>query len=189
MNQQVSMNVFLHSILVVQEMNDFTVTEARDALLAKHSEFTDEVECRKIIYRQLTRAIEKGFIIRADCFKSGNKRIIYSKTEKYFNLEFIPSLHRTKKRTTTIKPSVQAATVKVDYITELKKELTTYEIDLDTILEEAKEYKRLSIRFPELQKTLKLHQSKAKQKSIKLLGKIHALQNLMGYTITEMGSC
>ena len=184
MSQQVNMNAFLYSLLITLEMNDFTVTEARDALLTEHAEFTDEVESRKFIYRQLTRSIEKGFITRADNFESGSKKIIYSKTKKFFNSEFIPSTQGTKKITATTKPPVKTP-ITVDYTAELKKELTAYEIDLDTILEEAKEYKRLSVRFPELQKTLKQHQSKAKYRSIQLLGKIHALQNLMGYTVTE----
>lgn len=77
----------------------------------------------------------------------------------------------------------------LSYKTELKKELLAYEIDLNTILEEAEEYKRLSTRFPELQKKLQEHQLQAKDKSIKLLGKVHALQNLLGYTVTEYQSC
>lgn len=75
------------------------------------------------------------------------------------------------------------------YKIELKRELMAYEIDLNTTLEEVKEYKRLSTRFPELQDKLKLHQSQAKDKSIKLLGKIHALQNLLSYTVTENQPC
>jgi hypothetical protein len=77
----------------------------------------------------------------------------------------------------------------IDYQEELKKELLAYEIDLNTTLEEAKEYKRLSARFPKLQDQLQQHHSNAKDKSIKLLGKLHALQNLLGYTVTGHQSC
>jgi len=188
MSQQVNMNVFLHYLLVTQKMNDFTVAEARDALLTEYTEFTDEVESRKFVYRQLTRNIGKGLIKRIDCFKTGSKQVIYSKTEKFFTSKIVPITRGSKKRTTTTKPPVKTP-VAVDYKAELKKELMTYEIDLNTILEEAKEYKRLSIRFPELQKRLKQHQSQAKEKSIRLLGKVHALQNLLGYTVTEDQSC
>jgi hypothetical protein len=188
MSQQVNMNVFLHSLLITNKMNDFTVAEARDSLLTEHAEFTDELESRKFIYRQLTRNIEKGLIKRSDCFEGGTKKVLYSKTDKFFASKIVPISRRSKMRSSITKSTANKP-VAIDYKAELKKELTVYEIDLNTILEEAEEYKRLSIRFPELQKRLKQHQSQAKDKSIQLLGKIHALQNLLGYSVTEDQSC
>lgn len=188
MSQQMNMNVFLYSLLVTHKMDDFTVAEAKDALVKEHSEFTDEVEARKFVYRQLTRNVEKGMLKRTDCFKSGDKKVIYSKTEKFFNTKIVPSVRSSKKKPMTMTPTLKESAA-VDYQEELKKELATYTMDLDTILEEAKEYKRLSVRFPELQNRLNQHQSQAKKKSIQLLGKVHALQNLLGYTVTGEQSC
>ncbi|GLS91973.1 hypothetical protein GCM10007916_30430 [Psychromonas marina] len=183
------MNVFLYSLLVTNNMNEFTVAEAKDALLANHPEFDDEVECRKFIYRQLTRSIEKGIIKRTDCFNSGSKQVIYSKTDKLLASSIVP----IKRGTMASKVPPKNETVKVvendTYKTELQKELMAYEIDLNTTLEEAKEYKRLLARFPDLKNKLQQHQSQAKDKSIKLLGKVHALQNLLGYTVTEHSTC
>ena len=48
MSNKVDMNVFLHSLLATEQMNTFTVSEAKDALLAHHVEFTDPVETRKL---------------------------------------------------------------------------------------------------------------------------------------------
>ena len=61
--------------------------------------------------------------------------------------------------------------------------------NLNTVLEEAKEYQRLSARYPKLQEQLQLHHTQAKEKSIKLLGKINALQTLLGNKITVKQPC
>ena len=182
MSQQVNMNVFLHYLLVTQKMNDFTVAEARDALLTEYTEFTDEVESRKFVYRQLTRNIEKGLIKRTDCFEDGTKKVRYSKTDKFFSSKIVPITRRSKQRTHATKFPTNTP-IAVDYKTELQKELITYEIDLNASIEEVKEYKRLSTRFPELKEKLQQHQEQAKNQSVQLLGRVHALQKLLGYKV------
>ncbi len=183
------MNVFLHSLLVIKQMNAFTVSEAKDALLREHAEFTDDKQTRMFIYRQLSRNIEKGLITRADRFDDGVKQVIYSKTEKFLASKIIPIKRTSKPKKVTIRKKAVKAVKMVNYKTELKNELIAYEIDLNTTLEEAKEYKRLSARFPELQAKLQQHQLQAKSKSIKLLGKVHALQKLLDYTVTGHQPC
>lgn len=96
MSNKVDMNVFLHSLLVTKQMNNFTVLEAKEALLKGHAEFTDEVEARKYIYRQLTRSVEKGLLKRTDCFESGSKQVIYSKTDKLLASSIVPIKRGTK---------------------------------------------------------------------------------------------
>lgn len=188
------MNVFLHFLLVIKQMNNFTVTQAKDALLHEQSEFTDAVETRKFIYRQLTRNVAKGLLKRTNKLNKGVKEVIYSKTELFFNLEIVPSSRGARvKQITTANigtPDISPETVKViEYQEELKKDLLTYEIDLNTVLEEAKEYKRLTARYPKLHKQLQQHHSQAKEESIKLLGKINALRTLLGNKITEKQPC
>ena len=70
-----------------------------------------------------------------------------------------------------------------------QKEQLAYEIDLNTTPEKAKEYNSLPEHFPELQQKLKDHQSHAKGKSIKFLGKITALHNSLSYTVTGYKAC
>jgi hypothetical protein len=189
MSKKVDMNVFLHFILVIKQMNDFTVTEAKNALLLEYSEFTDENEARKFIYRQLTRNVDKGLLKRTDKFNNGIKKIIYSKTESFFSATISPISRGSKAKKTTVHSAQPKTEKTVDYQGELKKELLAYEIDLNTTLEEAKEYKRLSARFPNLKELLQQHHTKAKEKSIKLLGRINALQNLLGYTVIGHQPC
>lgn len=227
MRNTVAMNVYLHFLLVIKQMNDFTVSEAKDVLLQESTDFTDSVETRKFIYRQLTRNVTKGLLERTEKLTGDSKKVLYSKTALFFTttLEATARGRKTKKAKTR---SVKARSDKAmqdksggnkakrsktsnsdkngtsqpltnkdlatlpkvsDYQAVLTKELHAYEIDLNTIIEEAKEYKRLSARFPKLQAELQQHHSQAKTKSINLLGKIHALQNLLGYTPTRHESC
>ncbi|MGO2293439.1 MAG: hypothetical protein ACTJH9_13380 [Pseudoalteromonas sp.] len=194
MSKQANMNVFLHFLLVIKQMNNFTVTEAKDALLHEQSEFTDAVETRKFIYRQLTRNVAKGLLKRTNKVNKGYKEVIYSKTELFLNLEIVPSSRGSSAKSIEIinNNSTNAKVEKLqitEYQDELKKDLLTYEIDLNTVLEEAKEYKRLTARYPKLHEQLQLHHTQAKEKSIKLLGKINALQTLLGNEKIEKPLC
>lgn len=190
MSLKVNMNVFLHSLLLKQQMNNFTVSEAKDALLREHPEFTDSVEARKYIYRQLSRNVDKGLLKRTDCFEDGSKKVLYSKTEKFLAATVVPIKRAdTKQRSTFPKIKKQQQATPHNYQALLEKELMSYEMDLNTIIEEAKEYKRLSARFPELKEKLQQHQLQAKNQSVQLLGKVHALQKLLGYTVTGHKSC
>lgn len=189
MNKKIKMNKFLHSLLVIKKLDNFTITEAKNVLVALSSDFHDHSEARKFIYRQLTRQIDKGLIERRNESDKNTNKVIYSKTEKFFESSFEPTLQNRKPIKKMTRPLVKKNEKSTDYQKELNKELLAYEIDLNTTLEEAKEYNRLSTRFPELQEQLQAHQYQAKDKSIKLLGKVHALQNLLGYSVTGDSTC
>lgn len=189
MSNRVDMNVFLHFLLVIKEINDFTVSEAKDVLMIEFSEFPEPVEARKFIYRQLTLSVKKGLLKRTEKKLSGGKTVIYSKTERFFEVSLFP-LARGDKAKKVLTKKIQCTLEKpLDYQDELQKELQAYEIDLNTTLEEAKEYQRLLTRFPKLHDQLLQHRSIAKTKSIKLLGKIHAIQNLLGQPLSGLESC
>ncbi len=185
MSNKVQMNVFLHSLLVIKKMDNFTVSEAKDVLLLEHTEFTDGVEARKFIYRQLCRNITKGLIKRKDKFNGRKKRVVYYKTESFFTSTIDPIKRGSKAKKMMINNTPLKVAKAINYKVELKKELITYELDLNATLEEAKEYTRLSVRFPELKETLQHYHSQAKKNSVKLLGRVHALENLLGYAATD----
>jgi len=188
-NKKINMNKFLHYLLVIKKLDNFTITEAKNALMELSSDFHDHSEARKFIYRQLTRQIDKGLIERRNESDKNTNKVIYSKTETFFESTFEPTLQNRKPRKKMTQPLIKKNDKSTDYQKELNKELLAYEIDLNTTLEEAKEYNRLSTRFPELQEQLQAHQSQAKDKSIQLLGKVHALQNLLGYSVTRDSTC
>jgi len=138
MSKKVGMNVFLHFLLVIKQMNNFTVTQAKDALLLEKPVFTDALETRKFIYRQLTRHIEKGFLKRSNKLDKAGKEVIYSKTDLFFSVTIIPTSREIKAKRGK-EPSNKhhySSRQVIDYQTELKKELHAYEIDLNTVLEE-----------------------------------------------------
>jgi hypothetical protein len=183
------MNVFLHSLLIDKKMNNFTVTEAKDALLREHIEFVDDIEARKFIYRQLTRHIKKGLLNREEVCNNDKNKVIYSKTEKFFTSDIV-AVKRTRKiiNQATFNNTSQAFPT-LNYKIQLEKELLTHRIDFNTTLEEAKEYKRLSSRFPNLQEKIQEYELETKNKSTKLLGKINALQNILGDRAIEDQTC
>ena len=82
MIKKANMNVFLHFLLVIKQMDKFTVTEAKEGLLREQHTFTDAVETRKFIYRQLTRNVAKGLLKRTNKLNKGVKEVIYSKPKK-----------------------------------------------------------------------------------------------------------
>ncbi len=184
MSNKVDMNVFLHSLLVINKMNNFTVTEAKNALLAEHPEFIDSEVARKFVYRQLTHNIKKGLIKRTDYFSNGKKKVIYSKTSKLLASTVTPIERGSPPKKVTVHQPLKQVEIE-GYKAELKKELVAYETNLSASVEEAKEYKRLSTRFPEMMETLQQYQLQTKKKSAIILGKIHALQNLLGYSTTK----
>ncbi len=170
-------------------MNDFTVKEARDALLAEHTEFTDSTEARKFIYRQLLRNINKGLLKRKDHCHGEVKRVLYSKTELFFASTITPVKRENKIPSPAKTEITQPVQTESDLNALLENQLMAYEVDLNASLEEVKEYTRLSRRFPELKKKLQGHQRQAKNQSVQLLGKVHALQKVLGYSITGYQAC
>lgn len=164
-------------------MNDFTVSEAKEALCRDKSEFPSLEEARKYIYRQLSRNIKTGMLKRTDHFEGGVKIVLYSKTEKFFSSIIVP-IKRLKKSKKIISNEVNSLDQKSNpYQTLLEKELKLYEIDLNTNFEEIKEYKRLETRFPEFKKRLQRYQKQVRSESIEILGKIRAIQKLLGHKV------
>lgn len=189
MSNEVNMNIYLHSLLVIKQINNFTISEARSVLLEEFPEFNCAIEARKYIYRQIHSAVQKGLLFKET---DDNQEVRYSKTQLFSELKFKavkrPYKFKNKKHS-PLSTQTKATSMNIDYEKELKKELLVYEIDLNTLLEEAKEYKRMLSRFPNLKEQLKQHQTVAQRKSIQLLGKIHAIQNLLGHTLSGRALC
>ena len=184
MSQKVNMDVFLYYLLMTQKMNDFTVSEAKEVLFREKDEFFSLEEARKYIYRQLSRNIKIGMLKRADHFDAGVKKVLYSKTEKYFASIIMPIERLNKLKTIGLNKGNLHDQKSNIYQALLEKELKLYEIELNANIEEAKEYKRLAVRFPELKERLQLHQLQARSESTEMLGKIRALKKLLGYKMS-----
>ncbi|RBW42583.1 hypothetical protein DS885_15235 [Psychromonas sp. B3M02] len=184
MSQKVNMDVFLYYLLITQKMNDFTVSEAKEKLFCEKGEFASLEEARKYIYRQLSRNIKTGMLKRTDHFDAGVKKVLYSTTEKFFLSKIVP-IRRLKKSKKIISNEDRSLDQKSNsYQILLENELKLYEIDLNANIEEAKEYKRLTARFPELKARLQRHQLQARSESTEMIGKIRAIQKLLGHKVS-----
>jgi hypothetical protein len=168
MSKKVDMNVFLHFLLVIKEMNDFTVSEAKDVLLLETTKFTDPVETRKFIYRQLTRNVEKGLLKRTEKSDSGVNKVIYSKTNLFFTVT-VGVLFRKNK-----------INVGGDKRLKLITKLNHYKAELLLNIGESEAYKEVHSEFPELVDEIKPESNKAKDNNTIILGKIRAVEGLLG---------
>ena len=183
MSQKVNMDVFLYYLLITQNMDSFTVSEAKEVLFREKDDFFSLDEARKYIYRQLSRNIKTGMLKRTDHCDAGVKKVLYSKTEKFFSSIIVPirDLKKSKKVISNEDNSFDQKSPL--YQTLLEKELKIYEIDLNANFEEIKEYKRLEARFPELKKRLHKYQVQVRSESTEILGKIKAIQKLLGHKV------
>jgi hypothetical protein len=168
MSKKMDINVFLHFLLVIKDMNNFTVTEAKDTLLDKKEEFTDDIETRKFIYRQLTRNVEKGLLKRTEKSDSGVNKVIYSKTNLFFTVT-VGVLFRKSK-----------VNVGGDKRLKLITKLNHYKAELLLNIGESEAYKEVHSEFPELVDEIKPESNKAKDNNTIILGKIRAVEGLLG---------
>jgi hypothetical protein len=179
----VKLNPFLYSILVDLKMNDFTVSEAMDALLREPNEFIDDREARKVVHRLLPIAIKNGLLNRTDEAIEGMKTAIYSKTELFLETVFVA---RNNKQRINDKNSI-SKTVSPKF--QLEKELFESEIDLHSSIAEAAEYKILQKRLPELADSLQNKYLTVKEKSSRLLGKVNAIKSTIELLKTGTKKC
>lgn len=148
-------------------MNDFTVSEAKDMLIHEKAEFTDPVETRKFIYRQLTRNVAKGLLKRTDKSDGGNKKTIYAKTNLFFASTVGVLLRKSKVNTDN------------DKYTKLILKLNHYKAELLLNIGESEAYKELYSELPELVDEIQPKYNKARDNNTKLLGKIRAIEGLL----------
>ncbi|NMV05989.1 hypothetical protein HKB28_02290, partial [Vibrio parahaemolyticus] len=62
MKKVTRINPDMFNLLIEKGMDDFSVIEARDALLNSTSTFTSSDEARKYVYKQLLSLEEKGWL-------------------------------------------------------------------------------------------------------------------------------
>lgn len=167
------MNAFLYSLLIDLDMDNFTIKNARDALIQHHDEFIDPTETRKFVYRQLLRQEEKGYLSRS---KSQSKDITYLKTDKFFEASFKPKrqANHVIRASNDNSEIDQKSSVKINFIPMLEKEIFEYEMKLDGLLEEAEHYKNLTKRLPHLKDKFEQQKEDSKKASTKLIGMIKA---------------
>ncbi|WP_392340681.1 hypothetical protein [Moritella marina] len=158
----------IYSVLINDDLDHFTVSQMRDAYLAKVSSGIDQNEARKIVYRQILRLQKLGMLSK---LSSDNvKEHCYNKTELFYQVGL-----RT----------VKDQDIKLDYQSSpkanglLEERLKRCEVDLLTSIAESEEYMRLHESLPELKEHLESQYVQSRECSSKLLGKIKAIKSVI----------
>ncbi len=159
----------MFNLLIEKGMDDFSVIDARDALLNSSVIFPSKDDARKYIYKQLLSFEEKGWLSTIGTHRS--KR--YHQTSDFKALTVEPRV--ASKNKVNVDPIVtQTADTPLMVLEQEKKQ---YEGELAITLGEIEEYQSLLTRFPHSRQKMQPLFNAARERSAKLLGKINALTN------------
>ncbi|MHB9954801.1 hypothetical protein [Vibrio campbellii] len=181
MKKVTRINPDMFNLLIERGMDDFSVIEARDALLNSTSTFTSSDEARKYVYKQLLSLEEKGWLSVIGTRRG--KR--YHQTNEFKALTIEPRAARNKKA------KVDSITVQTPEfsLNALEQEKKQHEGELAITLGEIEEYQSLLTRFPNNKHDMEPLFNAARERSAKLLGKINALTNWMQVAQSKASQC
>ncbi|WP_305830523.1 hypothetical protein [Photobacterium leiognathi] len=171
MKKVTRINPDMFNLLIENRMDNFSVIEARDALLNGTSTFPSRDDARKYVYRQLLLFEEKGWLS-----VTGTRRgKIYHQTNEFKSLTIEPRAPINRKGKVDSK-AVQTPECSLNALEQEKKQ---HEGELAITLGEIEEYQSLLMRFPNSKQDIQPLFNVARERSAKLLGRINALTNWM----------
>lgn len=165
-------NANMYTILVTNQMDKFTVTEASNTLISSTEEFLKLNDVRKSLYRQLYKFEQKGWLSSSG--KGRAKR--YSVTEDFKNLCVTSNKQSSP---LDIPTCFRNNDVQTTEVAALHKEKRAAVAELEITLCEIKRYKYIGQRFPKLVKIVSPLTQKAHERSVELLGNLNALSNVL----------
>ena len=171
MKKVTRINPDMFNLLIEKGMDDFSVIDARDALLKGTSAFSSRDDARKYVYKQLLSFEEKGWLSVTGTRR--DKR--YHQTNDFKALIIEP---RTPSKRKATKESVSGQILDSSLNT-LEQEKKQHEGELAITLGEIEEYQSLLVRFPNNKQEIQPLFNSARERSAKLLGRINALTNWM----------
>ncbi|MBM4859242.1 hypothetical protein HYO44_17610 [Vibrio parahaemolyticus] len=174
MKRTQKINSNMYKLLIENNMDDFSVVEARDIALSFGGMPNEPDEARKVIYRQILRFEQKGWLIGSG--KGRCKR--YRQTEEFKSLSVVCKREKTAKEIDELVPSFFYG------FSVLSKERKEYEGELEIKLVEVEEYKALSRRFPAQRSIIVPMLNDAKGRAAILLGRINAISKVLN-TISD----
>ncbi|MEZ9603378.1 hypothetical protein AB4274_09120 [Vibrio sp. 10N.261.55.A10] len=181
MKKVIRINPHMFNLLIEKGMDNFSVTEARDALLNGTSAFPSKDDARKYVYKQLLSFEEKGWLsvigVRRD------KR--YHQTNEFKALTIEPRSGRNRKA------KVDSTDIQIPEcsLNALEREKKQHEGELAITLGEIEEYQSLLTRFPNNKQDMQPLFNAARERSAKLLGRINALTNWMQVAQSKAHQC
>ncbi|MEZ8930876.1 MULTISPECIES: hypothetical protein [unclassified Vibrio] len=181
MKKVIRINPHMFNLLIEKGMDNFSVTEARDALLNGTSAFPSKDDARKYVYKQLLSFEEKGWLSVIGTRR--DKR--YHQTNEFKALTIEPRSARNRKaKVDSI--AVQSPEYSINALEQEKKQ---HEGELAITLGEIEEYQSLLTRFPNNKHDMQPLFNAARERSAKLLGRINALTNWMQVAQSKAPQC
>ncbi|MFZ8768327.1 hypothetical protein LCE44_00095 [Vibrio harveyi] len=171
MKKVTRINPDMFNLLIEKGMDDFSVIDARDALLNGTSAFSSRDDARKYVYKQLLSFEEKGWLSVTGTRR--DKRYHQTNDFKALTIE-----SRTLRKRKATQESVTGHVIDSSLNT-LDQEKKKHEGELAITLGEIEEYQSLLKRFPNNKQDIQPLFNSARERSAKLLGRINALTNWM----------
>ncbi|WP_341661052.1 hypothetical protein [Vibrio sp.] len=173
MKRSQKINEYIYKLLIEKNMDGFSVVEARDVARVFPESPKDINELRKIVYRQLLKCIESGWL---RC-EGSHREKRYFKTDEFNSLSFEPRKPKSRGRKSLPKASVTNQDSN-DY-SELTVERNRLKGELEVTLSEIDKYKRLKEQYPEQLQLLERLHCAANEKAALFMGNINAITNML----------
>jgi len=180
MAKAIVLHTDVYNLLIVVNINNFTVSEVRDRLMYDSEFFNDKNETRKYIYRVICKLTKLKLLIKHTHMEVKKSR--YIKSEVFEVANFVMKSN-TKMSLLQQSKITQLNDVEVEnmtgFSTSLSKEKKAYEAELAIALSEIKEFKDLIQRFPKQNALFQPFYLEIKDRSVLLSGKINALTKVL----------
>lgn len=176
--RRINISTIMYILLIEHKMDAFSVLDARDTLLLNNHFYSNAVELRKMVYRQILYFERKGWLM-----SDGR-----GKQKKYYVTDNFPHKLVVNKATLIGSSVTHTVAIEENYSI-LLKERREHEGELKIVLGEIDEYRSLLSRFPALEQNIEPLLQASKIRSTQLLGKVNVLTNILKSLSAEQVTC
>ncbi|PSW23751.1 hypothetical protein C9I94_13695 [Photobacterium swingsii] len=179
MSKAVALNEHIYNLLIVKDLDHFTVTELRDALVKSTDQFDDENEARKFIYRQISRLFDKGLLEKQP--GSRWKSTVYFKSTFFNQNRFVGKSRRrlvAKQKESKPGPNGQSENSR-GFLEAIRKEKSELEALQEIALREMDKYQEVLSRFPDESSYVRTFFLQARERAKNMQGDLEALTKLL----------
>lgn len=156
-----NLNKNIYALFTKKKLNNFSICELKHAYMAEFQDDKTEGEARKLIYREVYKLVDHGYLVKKG--KSNSRNIRYYQTEVFKN-KFLFNEFQSDEN---------------DFKLVLRGKLNKYKDNLVACIAEIEEYQRCCNEYPQLINDLKPKLDLGKHRSSQFLGKITAIENIL----------
>ncbi|WP_404764722.1 hypothetical protein [Vibrio alginolyticus] len=156
----------IYNLMIKKGLNEFTIAQARDALVKETECFKDMNEVDEYVFRQVSDLVTKGYLEE----KGIGQHKRYTKTGLCSHVTFLeePEAIKTAK-------TLKSESCRYTELLNLENKRNQYLEKLSVSVAEEEEYRALIQSFPETKELLHPMVSNANRRSATMLGKVNAL--------------